>query len=273
MSTEMTWNEAVEIARSYINAKHKNQMMVAELACKVCDSTHGGDHKRFENQKTQTSFAKEIGVGPKTLNRWIIVYKKVFQKLPETTRHHMSFIQLQRVSDRITAGSPKKTVCIATDEVINLNSIDIKIKNYLQALRGFLSNFTDEFRAKQISKETAEEVLFYCEKIMGAVHKNHPGAKAADHSLAYQFGGSRESRGIRSIDRSINTSDERVYGYLLKFRRSFISPTNIGRTVGKQNPNSQTSWALIRLKKLMKFGLCEKNDKGHYRAIDLDKKI
>ena len=49
----------------------------------------------------------------------------------------------------------------------------------------------------------------------------------------------------------------------------YVSPTEVGRTVGTQigKPGSHSSFGSPLCKKLVTMGLAERNESGHYRAV------
>lgn len=263
---EITWNQAIEEAKQYLSLKNKNQMLIAELATNVCEIKRGGDLD--QTNYTLTEFAKEIKVHYTTLQSWVTIYRKVFSKIRDRANtENLSYIQMFRIANSVHDKATKAEVNKATDDVMNLNTLDLKMKGYCELLRSIAYNFSNEHLSHRIKIETKEEVLFYCDKIQSLIFKVNPDIKPKDNDMAYLGSRTSVSRGLGSIHKSINVSDEKVYNHLKKLHPLYLSPTRIGKTIGNQNPDSQTSWALIRLKKLIKFGLCEKNDKGQYKAI------
>lgn len=59
--------------------------------------------------------------------------------------------------------------------------------------------------------------------------------------------------------------DEEIMDFMKTINHKFISPTDIGLKFGKPY-NGASSWGSRKMKKLLKKGLIEKNERGHYRA-------
>lgn len=275
---ELLWLEAIQKARSMVQVKSKNQMLIAELAMAVCEISWGGMHAR--TNYTIKRFAAEIGLNVKTVSQWIAVRRNAYEKLPTSKARRLSFSKLAHISALAGPNATKSLVLEKFDAVVNIDAFDNKVRRHVTDLRSIAHNFTMRNAAIKCKTETLQEILFYTLTINKHILGEHPNLQPKSHgiaginihnqSAAQAMEVSRSSHkvsfvGAESGDVRITPKDRDVAQYLEKFDGKFITPTEIGMKIHGHNRNSASAWACRSLEKLVTLGLAERSAKGTYR--------
>lgn len=74
----VSYDDYVSMGKELIKRVEVYQARIAFYACKVCQIRHGGRSAKFY---TLTDYAKDIGVNPRTLHEWSLIYRNVILKL------------------------------------------------------------------------------------------------------------------------------------------------------------------------------------------------
>lgn len=271
---ELKWAENIEKAKNLYSQRNKSQMYIAGLALEVCEITRGGPH--IEGKYTIARFAEEIGMSPRNLSNWIAVRKLVYDRIDDKKKEECSYTQLATVALKVKANSPIDFVKEKFEEVVHSNSIQQKIRRYLNDLRSCAWNFENKNAAEKIDRETAEEILFYIKVIQRSIKKNDGSIKPCFHGVASRSN-IKNLRASHSIDIAGNSKvedrglivklsvkDKEIAKYMKKNKR-FFTPTELGMKLGSHNANSASAWSCRTLNKLYSLDLVERNKHGHYR--------
>lgn len=191
------WEENIALAREIVSTKKINQMRVATLALEVCEITWGGRANRYADEMyTLKRFANEIGVNMKTLSGWVAIKTKVYEKLSNNVQSKLSFSDCRRILDVV---GYKKRTSESVEKIalkyISQDRFDFKIRHYCNNLRSLASNFKKGSAEVKCSKETLQEIKFYCTIIL----KKIPSIKPIDHGFAKKYCGSNRHSAAKAI--------------------------------------------------------------------------
>lgn len=285
---EIKFNENVKEAKELYNARNKNQMKVAKLALEVCEIVHGGKANSM-GLFTLSRFAKESGVGAKSLSHWISVYKLVYEKADKELIHTCSFTVLQDVANTVKYDASAEQINKKIKKRISCSSIEVTVNRYLKDIRSIAYNFRVNNAGDILSKETQEELLFYCNTIVNCINKSGIAKKAQNHEIAGKSSLSTLSAttALNLLNKSehalyvtdkfgdkfrISQKDKDIINYMKKFEDKYLTPTEIGMTVGKRGENSSTAWSHRTLNKLLSLEYVDRNKYGHYRWVGKNEK-
>jgi len=280
---ETLWQQNVERAKLLYASRHQNQMEIARVALEVCEISWGGTPQT--NKFTLLRFAEECGISSRTLSNWVGVRRAVFEKLPPEASSNATFTQLAAISARVKPDAPRSHVFKVYDDLVNVSSVDLKMRKYIGALRSTAYNFSRMNAADAIEKNTLEEVLFYAQIIVGAIKKTHPESKPTDHGLASKnkirgmsaaqalmlprnHFGERETvigRDGSGVEVRITPKDRDIIQFLKKNKGKWLTPTEIGMKLKGHNRNSASAWAYRTVNKFIGTELIERNNRGAYR--------
>lgn len=100
---EERWARCVKSARILVMGRNMIRKTICELCLEACDIQRGGGGhwSNFDTQHHIGKFAEEIGMHPKTLGNWMLVYRFVFEKLPEKERDDFNWSVGEKVRKQI----------------------------------------------------------------------------------------------------------------------------------------------------------------------------
>ncbi len=272
MNIKDKWESNVRDAKMLMSARQLNQIKIAELACDACEIRHGGNKHDYQNIYTLRKFADEIGVVEKTLQNWSLLYRSVYKKLEAEHRAVVTFGNLGSISRKINNNTPREEINRIAFNVINRDSFDEKMMRYCAEMRSIAHNFENLEAASRAKKPVVEEIAYYSKLILSNIENRVGKVNAKNNQLAYQSAKSGSSIHLNGLtnDKShgmkFSLKDEKVYRFVKKIGGG-VGPSKIGKTVGNQNENAASAWALRSLEKLQRAKLVTKNEKGYYLPL------
>jgi hypothetical protein len=93
---ESNYEHYVQLGKSLLSEVHNKQFKICEYAMKVCTIRHGG---RSDGYYTIKDYANDIGMTPKTLQNWLVVYRNVVLKLNDDQKSEMNWNKASKVNN------------------------------------------------------------------------------------------------------------------------------------------------------------------------------
>ena len=210
------------------------------------------------------------------------VKRVVYDKLDSKTKENATYTECATVARALKPGTSD---FIIKEMVRNIVKPDGKHKRliftYLKYLRATANNISNSGALASSDDKSLEECLFYADIITHSILSYNSNLEPIDHGIIARknFGSLSANRALGRINImgvyedpdfknqiTIKQKEQEIIDHM-RDTGTYLSPTQIGITVGKQKKNAASSWALRSLTKLIDLRLVIKNSKGHYRVV------
>ena len=277
-TTLKEWEKVVNESKEILQAKERNQILIAKKAISVCVITHGGDVNK--STYTLTRFAKEIGINSSTLQEWVRVFNNVYTKLDSQFKSTAKYIDLHNIASGIDKNSSNKSINNIAMKYFKYTKNDYRILHYCKNLCSLYQNLKQPIILENIDLQVIQEVLFYLQACETSIKNGQRKIIASNNKLAsktheVKFNSTKNSnsklipgkyKDSEGFDVKISTKDISVYDFIKKSKK-YESPTDIASNLTHLPRSSRSAWACRSLNKFLELGLVKKNKEGHYKYI------
>lgn len=154
------FTNAVREARQYVRKLERTRFIIAEIAMRVCDYSHGG--RKPDHVFSLSRFANEIDLDRKTLYEWCRMKRLVVDKLPKTIKekiHVVKYADLRETLDDVTPKEDPKVVYEIFKKKQDQDPHLRKFRKYAQRLSAILYNINRPLCMKDVSDKTLNDIL------------------------------------------------------------------------------------------------------------------
>jgi hypothetical protein len=165
------WEEAVREARTYVANYDKARWIIADIALRVCDMSHGG---RKAALYSVTNFATDIELNRKTLYEWLRVKRLVYDKLPkgvQTKAHTYDYWSFEEVANQVDEHTSPREVKVLFEQQLQVNPASKKFNKYMKNLKSIMFNATRPLMMQDIDTDTVVKMRDMAKTIVGLLNK------------------------------------------------------------------------------------------------------